>query len=379
LFGQHDIQWIEPGREGEGDLIVFNNGGGQNYGYSSVDVLRLPGANGTYPLLSNNTWGPQQPNWSWNQGIEMYAQIVSGAERLPNGNTLVTDGTTGTLYEVDLNGEIVWKYVSPISNQGTMTQGEEIPAGNVSVALGNALFKARRYAPDFSAFSDKNMTPGSYIEHSTDSCPSEDAHPWDRDGDGCVDDSDDDGTNDPFDVCQGHDDKIDLDNDSLPDGCDDYVDSDGDGIVDENDACQGFDDSVDIDNDSIADGCDDLLDNDSDGISNIEDVCEGSDDSMDADSDGIPDGCDATPNGDEILSNHSDNSTNQSSEHSTSEENNSTNPQTDEPQTQDIDSKSTNTNAFVVKVAIGVGVFSIALAGLYFRISPPNSKDEGRS
>jgi hypothetical protein len=157
------------------------------------------------------------------------------------------------------------------------------------------------------------------------------------------------------------------------------VDSDGDGIVDENDACQGFDDSVDIDNDSIADGCDDLLDNDSDGISNIEDVCEGSDDSMDADSDGIPDGCDATPNGDEILSNHSDNSTNQSSEHSTSEENNSTNPQTDEPQTQDIDSKSTNTNAFVVKVAIGFGVFSIALAGLYFRISPPNSKDEGRS
>ena len=379
LFGQHDIQWIEPGREGEGDLIVFNNGGGQNYGYSSVDVLRLPGANGTYPLLSNNTWGPQQPNWSWNQGIEMYAQIVSGAERLPNGNTLVTDGTTGTLYEVDLNGEIVWKYVSPISNQGTMTQGEEIPAGNVSVALGNALFKARRYAPDFSAFSDKNMTPGSYIEHSTDSCPSEDAHPWDRDGDGCVDDSDDDGTNDPFDVCQGHDDKIDLDNDSLPDGCDDYVDSDGDGIVDENDTCQGFDDSIDIDNDSIADGCDELLDNDSDGISNIEDVCEGSDDSIDADADGIPDGCDATPNGDEVSSNHSDNSTNQSSEHSTSEENNSTNPQTDEPQTQDIDSTSTNTNAFVVKVAIGVGVFSIALAGLYFRISPPNSKDEGQS
>ena len=249
--------------------------------FGSQTLAALPGANGTYPLLSNNTWGPQQPNWSWNQGSEMYAQIVSGAERLQNGNTLVTDGTTGTLYEVDLSGEIVWKYVSPISNQGTITQGEEIPSGNVSVALGNAMFKARRYAPDFSAFSDKNMTPGSYLEHSTDACPDEEALPWDRNGDGCIDDSDNDGTNDPFDICQGHDDTVDIDNDTVPDGCDTLIDVDGDGVP------------------------------------YAEDVCEGFNDSIDSDADGVPDGCDARPNGGETNSTDNNTQTNQSVDNST--------------------------------------------------------------
>jgi len=256
LFGQHDVQWIEDGRPGAGDLILFNNGGGRNPSYSSVDVLQLPGSNGEYPLLSNNTWGPQQLNWSWDIGEDMYAQAVSGAERLANGNTLVTDGTHGTLYEVNLSGSIVWKYVNPVSNQGTLAQGEVIPDGNTAGSFANPIFKARRYAPDHPAFADKDMTPGTYIETVTDLCPDEDALPWDRDGDGCIDDSDNDGFNDPSDICRGHDDAVDIDNDTVPDGCDSLIDGDGDGVSDSDDVCDGYNDSIDSDADGVPDGCD---------------------------------------------------------------------------------------------------------------------------
>lgn len=292
LFGQHDVQWIEEGREGSGDFLVFNNGNGRSPSYSSVDVIQVAYVEGNYPLQSNGTWGPNAPSWSWGLDQDIYAQSISGAERLPNGNTLVTFGTQGTLIEVDLEGEIVWKYISPVTNQGILSQGEEIPAGNNAGSTANVIFKVRRYAVDLPVFTEKGVTPGDYLETWTDLCPEEESLPWDSDGDGCIDDSDGDSVEDPNDVCWGFDDATDVDNDSIPDGCDSFIDSDSDGVADSIDLCPGFDDALDADNDSIPDDCDVLLDNDSDGIANSDDRCEGFDDSLDADEDGIPDGCD---------------------------------------------------------------------------------------
>ena len=292
LFGQHDVQWIEEGREGSGDFLVFNNGNGRSPSYSSVDVIQVAYVEGNYPLQSNGTWGPNAPSWSWGLDQDIYAQSISGAERLPNGNTLVTFGTQGTLIEVDLEGEIVWKYISPVTNQGILSQGDEIPAGNNAGSTANVIFKVRRYAVDLPVFTEKGVTPGDYLETWTDLCPEEESLPWDSDGDGCIDDSDGDSVEDPNDVCWGFDDATDVDNDSIPDGCDSFIDSDSDGVVDSIDLCPGFDDALDVDNDSIPDDCDVLLDNDSDGIANSDDMCEGFDDSLDADEDGIPDGCD---------------------------------------------------------------------------------------
>ncbi len=294
LFAQHDVQWIEQDREGAGHFLVFNNGGGRSTSYSSVDVIQSPFTDGNYPLQENGTWGPNAANWSWGINQDMYAPAISGAERLPSGNTLITYGTKGTLYEVNLNGEIVWEYINPVTNQGTLAQGDIIPEGNNIGTTANAIFKVRRYAPDYTAFSDKDMTPGDYLETWVDLCPNQESLPWDVDGDGCVDDSDDDAILDPDDECWGFDDSVDLDNDSIPDGCDAYVDSDLDGIIDSIDLCPGYDDLLDVDNDSIPDDCDEMLDNDSDGVSNGNDTCEGFDDSLDDDGDGIPDGCDSS-------------------------------------------------------------------------------------
>ena len=39
--------------------------------------------------------------------------MISGCERLPNGNTLITEGATGRLFEITPERETVWEYVSP--------------------------------------------------------------------------------------------------------------------------------------------------------------------------------------------------------------------------------------------------------------------------
>ena len=105
-------------------------------------------------------------------------------------------------------------------------------------------------------------------------------------------DSDGDGVPDSEDQCPGYDDRIDVDQDGVPDGCDTLIDSDGDGIADADDQCPGEDDTIDVDNDSVPDCIDPLIDSDGDGVADSQDACPGHDDRIDADQDGIPDGCD---------------------------------------------------------------------------------------
>ena len=293
LFGQHDVQWIEEGRPGEGSLIVYNNGVNRAGTYSSVDVITPVILDGEYQLDANDRFLPNSTSWSWNQGADMYSGFVSGAERLPNGNTLIAHGTHGTLYEVTLEGQIVWTYINPVSNQGTIAQGDLLPDGNQANSKANPVFRARKHTPDHPAFEGRDLTPGSYIEDWTDLCPETNALPWDRDGDGCIDDSDQDGVLDPADECSGYDDTVDTDEDGIIDGCDPYVDADEDGVEDSMDACLGHDDALDLDQDGTPDGCDELIDNDGDGVANDEDQCEGHDDGLDQDNDTTPDACDA--------------------------------------------------------------------------------------
>jgi hypothetical protein len=42
-----------------------------------------------------------------------YSPFISSAQRLPNGNTLITEGSGGRLIEITRDHEIVWEYISP--------------------------------------------------------------------------------------------------------------------------------------------------------------------------------------------------------------------------------------------------------------------------
>lgn len=44
---------------------------------------------------------------------KFYSGYISSAQRLPNGNTLITEGADGRIFEVTRRYEIVWEFVSP--------------------------------------------------------------------------------------------------------------------------------------------------------------------------------------------------------------------------------------------------------------------------
>jgi hypothetical protein len=142
LFGQHNTHWIPKGRPGEGHLLVFNNGSRRIGGaYSSVDELVLPvGPGGRYQPKSGTAFGPEGPVWSYAapKRYEFSAQFISGANRLPNGNTFICSGPNGTIFEITPEKEIVWKYVNPVV---TASPGP-LPAGSQVVEVVPATLRA---------------------------------------------------------------------------------------------------------------------------------------------------------------------------------------------------------------------------------------------
>src|SRR5438132_3727621 len=66
--------------------------------------------------------------------FEFFSPYISGAQRLPNGNTLICEGCHGRIFEVTAGGEVVWEYVNPHFFE------EPGPVG-----LNNWVFRAFRY------------------------------------------------------------------------------------------------------------------------------------------------------------------------------------------------------------------------------------------
>jgi hypothetical protein len=118
LFSQHSAHWIPKGFSGAGHLLVFNNGSRRPDGnYSSVDELVLPvDAKGNYTLITGKAYGPDKAHWSYSapKKNNFFSMLISGAQRLPNGNTLVCSGVNGTLFEVTPDKNMVWKYINPV-------------------------------------------------------------------------------------------------------------------------------------------------------------------------------------------------------------------------------------------------------------------------
>jgi hypothetical protein len=121
LFSQHDTQWIPEGLPGAGNLLVFNNGGNRPGGnYSSVDEVVLPvDEQGNYERADGQPFGPDQPSWSYTseKPSDFFAPLMSGAQRLPNGNTLICTGFSGEIFEVTPEKEVVWKFIVPDDGQ----------------------------------------------------------------------------------------------------------------------------------------------------------------------------------------------------------------------------------------------------------------------
>jgi hypothetical protein len=165
LFNQHDAQWIPSDRQGAGNLLVFNNGFRRPDGnYSSVEELVPPlDAGGTYDIVPGEPFGPAAPLWRYTATPRgsFLAPIISGAQRQPNGNTLICEGTEGHIFEVTSAFETVWSWISPVLAMRIANQGDTIPVG---FGAENSIFKARRYPPDYPGLAGRPLVPGEVLE-----------------------------------------------------------------------------------------------------------------------------------------------------------------------------------------------------------------------
>ncbi len=120
LSGQH-----APTPLPNGNLLLFDNGPhrlDQSMPFSRVIEVEL--------ATKQIVWKYQE-----RREYEFFSPRMSNAQRLPNGNTLICEADFGRLFEVTVQGELVWEYVNPYFNEG--------PNG-----LNNRVFRAYRYSAE---------------------------------------------------------------------------------------------------------------------------------------------------------------------------------------------------------------------------------------
>ena len=164
LFWPHQTHWIPPGLPGAGNILLFNNGNefeGDRRHYSTIDEITPPVDGYRYRRAENAAYPPDEFAWTYAAATptDLYSPVWSGAQRLPNGNTLVTNGTAGAIFQVTPDGGTAWKYVSPASRRAHLRQGERL-----SAFTDNGIYRAYWYPPDYPGLKALNLTPGAFIE-----------------------------------------------------------------------------------------------------------------------------------------------------------------------------------------------------------------------
>ena len=113
LFAQHDVHWIPAGLPGAGNIMIFNNGSDPERPYTTVvEFTPDMNADGSYNLGEDGAYAPTELAWEYvpKEGEVFFSWFISGAQRLPNGNTLVNHGADSRMREVTPDGDIVWEY-----------------------------------------------------------------------------------------------------------------------------------------------------------------------------------------------------------------------------------------------------------------------------
>ena len=120
LAQQHDPSMLD-----NGNVLIFDNGTHRRdnaFTYSRVIEVD--------PSTNEIVWEYQD-----RASLNFHSNIISGARRLQNGNTLITEGFFGRMFQVTPEGEVVWEYINPDFSA-------DPGFGEV-----NAIFRAEHYMP----------------------------------------------------------------------------------------------------------------------------------------------------------------------------------------------------------------------------------------
>ena len=136
ISGPHQSHFIPRTLPGAGNVLVFDNGGMAGFGSFFRGMKDMNGEPiGTYPVTLRDysrivefnpvtlevVWEyvQAQPTADRNgdgliRGNErlFFAPYFSSAQRLHNGNTLITEGNSGRVLEVTPDGEVAWEYIN---------------------------------------------------------------------------------------------------------------------------------------------------------------------------------------------------------------------------------------------------------------------------
>ena len=159
LFYQHDCHWVYDhvtlNNPDFGKIAVFNNrvpsdGGGF---HSAVHLLNPAYADydntfGTDP--TNGSYLPATFDWTYVAPDSIYTSGLSSFQRLENGNSLICYGRFGDIREITPEGELAWRYRTPLVNSGGYAS--PVAQGTEPTINQNMTFRAHRYPSDFGAF-----------------------------------------------------------------------------------------------------------------------------------------------------------------------------------------------------------------------------------
>ena len=123
-------------------------------GPKGVEEIVLPAdANGRYPLGADRKYVPDRAAWTYTapNPTDFYSVNISGAQRLPNGNTLICAGAPGFIFEVTPQNKVVWQYNAPAFGGGTGANARNV-------------FRAYRFGPDFPGLAGKALAAGKKLE-----------------------------------------------------------------------------------------------------------------------------------------------------------------------------------------------------------------------
>jgi hypothetical protein len=133
LIGSHDAHIIPKGLPGEGNFLVFDNGGISGYGYLGMPKYyrlwsRVVEFN---PITLEIIWEYKFIKLFWlfprtGANHRFFSYYIGSAQRLPNGNTLITEGANGRVIEVTNKSEIVWECTTP-TRLGQIYRAYRIP------------------------------------------------------------------------------------------------------------------------------------------------------------------------------------------------------------------------------------------------------------
>jgi len=136
LAHQHDATVLE-----NGNILCFDNGDHRiefsRYCYSRVVEVN--------PNSKKIVW-----EYKGEPPCSFFSGTLGGAQRLPNGNTLITSSNAGHVFEVTPDKDIVWEYVVPFY-------------GSFLHLIDNRMvFRTYRFSPDYPAIKGKPLDPNRY-------------------------------------------------------------------------------------------------------------------------------------------------------------------------------------------------------------------------